>query len=376
MCYFRTVARSVDEGGIGLRIGEAREAAGLNQSELAARVAIDRSAVNKIERGTRRVTAFELSEIARALGRRMEWFLTEPTPSIVSHRQRAGTSHRPIDMHLEEITREIEFVASTGGVLALQDYDTKPVPASGKEAENLAEHVRAEVNAMDAPISDLADLAERIGLLAFSRPLGADAADGGSLLLETGGVALINSTADVGRRRITLAHEIGHYVVADEYTVDYSVLQSVNNDRESRMDRFARALLCPATPTQAYWTDQLEAYGDLRAAALKSASHWRVDFATLSRRLVDLGLVDGLQAAEVRSVRAIKADFVELNLFVPTDLESQFLPRSFERAVLALYRAETISAARALELLQDNYEDQDLPVRPINPEATAWQIAW
>lgn len=71
--------------------------------------------MNKIENGGRRVTAFELSEIARVLNRRLEWFLTEPTQAIVSHREREGTSRRAIDALLETLTREVEFVASMGG---------------------------------------------------------------------------------------------------------------------------------------------------------------------------------------------------------------------------------------------------------------------
>jgi Zn-dependent peptidase ImmA (M78 family)/DNA-binding XRE family transcriptional regulator len=369
------MVRLVAEGDIGARIADARESAGLSQGELAAEVSIDRSAMNKIERGTRRVTAFELSEIARVLKRRMEWFLTEPTPAIVSHREREGTSRRGIDAVLEDLTREVAFVASYSQRIALREYVARPVPTTKAEAEALAAEVRTELVAGDNPITDLVAAAEALGLLTFSQPLGPDAADGGSVLLEAGGVALVNSTSDVGRRRMTLAHEIGHYVVADEYTIDHAILQSGDGDRESLLDRFARALLCPSGPTQTYWNRQLDV-GDLRSAALKSASHWRVDFATLARRLLDLGIVGMTDAQEIRSVRAVKADFVELNLHVPDDLDGTSLPPSFELAVLALFRAETISAARALQLLRGTYDDQDLPDRPTNPESAAWQVAW
>jgi hypothetical protein len=54
------------------------------------------------------------------------------------------------------------------------------------------------------------------------------------------------------------------------------------------------------------------------------------------------------------SVRAVKADFIELALHVPVDLEGASLPPSFELAVLALYREETISSVRAAQLLQGN----------------------
>ena len=72
----------------------------------------------------------------------------------------------------------------------------------------------------------------------------------------------------------------------------------------------------------------------------------------------------------------MKADFIELDLHVPNDLDGRCLPPSFELAVLALYRAETISSARAVQLLQGNYDDQDLPERATNPESAAWQVVW
>lgn len=373
---FEHMVRQASEKEIGDRIGQARELAGLSQGELASQVSMSRSAMNKIENGGRRVTAFELSEIARVLNRRMEWFLTEPTPAIVSHREREGTSRRAIDAALELLTREVGFVASVGGKLALRDYPPKRVPATAAEAEKLAGQVRSELDLGDRPITDLQVIAENLGLLAFAQPLGVEAADGGSVLLEIGGVALVNSTAAVGRRRMTLAHEIGHYLVADEYTIDHSVLLQGGGDRESLLDRFGRALLCPAESTRLYWEGQVASYGELRSAALRSASHWRVDFATLARRLLDLDLVSGSEAQEVRSLRALKADYIELSIHIPTDMEGTSLPPSFELAVLALYRAETISAARALELLLETYEDDDLPERPIKPESATWQVIW
>ncbi len=175
---------------------------------------------------------------------------------------------------------------------------------------------------------------------------------------------------------MTLAHEIGHYVVADEYTIDHTVLLQGSGDRESLIDRFARALLCPAEATRSYWGEQVAAYGDMRSATLRSASHWRVDFATLARRLLDLAVIDAAEAQQVRSVRAGKADYVELSLHVPMDLDGVTLPRTFELAVLALYRAETISAPRAIDLPQGVYGEEDPPECPIKPESAAWQVAW
>jgi hypothetical protein len=49
------------------------------------------------------------------------------------------------------------------------------------------------------------------------------------------------------------------------------------------------------------------------------------------------------------------------------------LPRVYERSVLRLYRAETISAARALDLLLDTWEEDGLPPLAERREEEVWQ---
>jgi Zn-dependent peptidase ImmA (M78 family)/DNA-binding XRE family transcriptional regulator len=355
-------------------VSEARSAAGLTQGELGAETSIERSAINKIENGSRRVSAFELSEIARALGRRMDWFLTEPTPSIVSRREREGASSRTVDIEIERAARDVEQVEELTQSLALVECEPQPMPINSEEAEALAADVRRWMKVgADEPLTDLAGAAEKIGLLIFSQPLGADAADGATVLLERGGVAVVNSTSDVGRRRLTAAHEIGHYVVADAYTVDHEVLVMSDSGREALIDRFARALLIPPAAVASYWAEQLKEH-DERVATLRTASHFRIDFATVARRLLDIGAIDGEGAQRLRAVRASRADFVEYNLHVPTDMEGVTFPRSFELAVFDLYRTERISAARAIALLLDVCTEQDLPRRPQRTEGETWQF--
>lgn len=66
----------------------ARERVGLSQGELAEQASLERTVVNKIEAGVRKVSALELSDIAAALKVRMASFFREPTPALVAHRMR------------------------------------------------------------------------------------------------------------------------------------------------------------------------------------------------------------------------------------------------------------------------------------------------
>jgi len=105
-------------------------------------------------------------------------------------------------------------------------------------------------------------------------------ADAGTILLRQGGVCLINSHNKVGRRRLALAHELGHYLIADDYTIDWRVADQHASDIEARLDRFGRVLLLPETGVRSSWARAFETH-DLREAAVLVASDYRVDMATL-----------------------------------------------------------------------------------------------
>ncbi|MFD0557456.1 Zn-dependent peptidase ImmA (M78 family) [Stackebrandtia endophytica] len=371
----------VDARTLGRRIAEARQRAGMTQQALGSEISLDRSALAKIEQGDRRVTALELSRIAEALGDRIEWFLSDSAPSIVSHRNMAapGAPSPQIDEEIERRVRAVEFVKQHDGQFELPTTPVHSLPASPEAAEELAEKTRSLLGA--PPGGPLTRLSERFlvtGTLSFVVDLGTDAADAASVLLDRGAVALVNGSLGVGRRRLALAHELGHILVADEYTVDWRVEMSTTTGYpEKILDRFARSLLLPSNSLARHWKEWGGGQDNsFRAAAVQIASHYRVDMATLSRRLSELGLIDQEQASLVRQFRTTKTDIVDFNLVVGDELASnrRDLPRQYEAAVIRLYRGEVISAERALDLFFGTWEATDLPRLPTSPEAAIWQF--
>lgn len=362
----------IDTRTLGERIRAARKRADLSQEDLGQAIGLDRTVVNKIEAGVRKVTALELSDIAAAIGVRMSTFFEEPVPALVAHRSSQGldTSDSQIDTLLANLAGEVEFIASLGveelglnGADAVPDSGIKQ-PLTNAEAEALAARARGLMAlSAEEPINRLSDCVSGVGLLAFSRDIGRDTADAGTILLPRGGVSLVNSNMKVGRRRLALAHELGHYLLADPYTVDWRVADHANDavPLESRLDRFARALLLPAAPITEQWREKVGRSGE-RSAAIVLASRFRVDMATLATRLKELGLADSETVASVRKYRTTQTDIVELNLHVPLEeLDGTTVPRPFARAVLRLVRDERISRERALDLLQGTFDDADLP---------------
>lgn len=363
---------------LGVRLREARERAGLKQGELGARVDLDRTAVNKIESGIRKVTALELSDIASALSVRMSSFFAEPTPALVSHRSSQGhdTADSKIDLLLASVAADVEFVEQLApDELALPDDDTQHLsrPNSASDADDLAVTARTRLG-LDRiePAHDLVDRIASLGLLAFSTDLGVDTADAGTILLRRGGVCLLNSYNKVGRRRLALAHELGHYLIADDYTIDWRISDRQGGDIESRLDRFARSVLLPEAGIRTAWAQHKER--DLRETAVILASKFRVDMATLARRLKEVQLVGHEDAELIRRSTTTRADIIELGLYIPFDLEGTSLPVPYQKAVLRAFRSEQISRERALELLHDTFAEDDLPALRPRREDEIWNF--
>lgn len=368
----------IDAKTIGQRIAEARGRAGLTQAELAAAVQLDRSVLAKAESGQRRVSALELARFADALDMRIEWFVQDAPPAILSRRnaQDPGAPSPRIDAMAVRIAREVEFVAEHDDRFTLPDVPVQATPETVDQAEALAATARDLIGVEEeGPCTHLATKVATRGLLVFSFDLGVESADAATILLRNGGIALINGELRVGRRRLALAHELGHYLVADDYTVDWRVAEYQDTDhRESLFDRFARALLLPKESLRAIWARYTSGdHGDTHTAAVRIASSYRVDMATLARRLVELGIVNHTDAHQIRSVRTTRADIVELDLVVGEELTPPDLPREYERAVLRMFRCESISAARALDLLLDTWTAETLPELPKRAEDQIWQ---
>jgi transcriptional regulator with XRE-family HTH domain len=170
----------VDVGDLSLgeRIAQARGEADVTQTDLAATVRLDRTALAKIEAGTRKVSATELVAIAAALDRPIDWFVSESPASVVSRRSdtAVGGHSRVLDLRLEHRARDLAFLMEQGG---LQDAGTRPsldVPSDLEGAEYLAERARALTDVSAGPLEDLQRAVERVGLLAFSLELESPAA--------------------------------------------------------------------------------------------------------------------------------------------------------------------------------------------------------
>ncbi len=354
---------------VGARIQTARIESGVSAAACAKHAGIEEADVKAIERGERAIGATELVRLAESLSMRVEWFFRDAPQSVISRRQGRSTSGTvsEIDWLTERLAREIEFVQRIGD-LKLADSPRIPFSESNNAMEGAAKRTRKLLGYDEIePAQGLSVRTGRIGLLTFSLPLDDQLTDGASIMLARGGLALVNGSHPSGRRRLTLAHEIGHYVFADEYSIDAA--DSTKASREQRIDRFARALLLPASALRQGWSGD-----DMRTDAVRIASEYRVDMSTLARRLIETELADEGEAAFVRKIRTERSDIEDLELVVADELKPPELPSKYTEAALDLLRREQISRARCVELLLDTQGEDDLPELQPRPAEAIWSV--
>ena len=354
---------------VGARIRTARGESGISTAACAKHVGIDEADVEAIERGERGIGTTELVRLAESLSMRVEWFFQDAPKSVISRRRdrSTGDTYSEIDRLTERLAREIEFVQQIGD-LKLADSPRIPFEQSNEAMEHAAARTR-KLLGYDRiqPAQRLSDQTPRVGLLTFSLALDDRLTDGASVMLAQGGVAVVNGSHPPGRRRLTLAHEIGHYVFADEYSID--VADSSRASREQRIDRFARALLLPAQALRQEWSGS-----DIRTDAVRIASEYQVDMSTLARRLIETELADEGEAALVRATRTQRSDIEDLGLIVADEMQPPELPSDYTEAALDLVKREHISRARCVELLLDTVDEDDFPEPQPRPAEAIWSV--
>lgn len=347
----------VTQADLGRRVADARMQAGMTQADLAAGIGLERTALVRIESGERKVSATELVAIAGVLDRPVDWFFTEPPVAVISRRRdpAVGGFSRILDRALEIAARDVAFLEGRHLLLSAE-RPARKAPESFKDAEELAREVRAEAGQSDGPLLDLQSFAESLGLLGFSLALGPDAGDAGYVEVGNLGVAIINGTTDPGRRRFSLAHELGHHLTGDPY--EPSVRLGLS-DTERMFNAFAAYLLMPRSSVLNIW-DELSAQSP-RLAAVAVAVRFSVSWTVACNQLRNLDLIDSRERERLLENDLRRGELFEFGERFAVELDPPSVPPGYARAVVSAYRRGQLTAARTVELLQYSVDETDLP---------------
>lgn len=341
----------------GERIAQARKAAGFTQSDLASSIGLDRTVVTKIEKGTRRIDSLELARISHVLRRPVSWFLMTPSPAVISRRTAREGVELEADVRLESLALDVEQL------IELKLMNPAPCPDlpvsvdSVETAEQAANSVRRHLKVGNDPLRDLAEIFEKLGMYLFVLPLDAEV-QGSYIAIEGAGVALIQGNDPSGRRRFTAAHELGHHVLADEYSTEW--IKGGKDERERLISAFAVHLLLPRGGAESRWRE-LNGPDDARTAALHLGAEYGLSWSALCAQLKNLGLVSEDQRVELCQRAPGKADFIEHQLTLVEMPGSPTVPAGYASAVIKAFRGHRIGRERALELLHGTLTAEELP---------------
>jgi Zn-dependent peptidase ImmA (M78 family) len=219
----------------------------------------------------------------------------------------------------------------------------------------------------DEPAWDLVRIVERLGLYVFVLALDereGSQADGSYVALENCGVALVGGTIHSGRRRFTIAHELGHHVLADQYAPEW-VVGSGATERERVINAFAIHFLLPRPAIEQRC---LLLHGDdPRDAAIRLAVDFGTSWSATCAQLHRLGEISTAQFEDLSRRKPTHVDFLEQELRIRDDVSAPLVPPGYAAAVIRALKRAKIGPDRALELLHGTLREHDLPADKLLP---------
>ena len=231
---------------IGARLKQARLLAGMTQRELASALGenglkITAAAISKYEKEKSFPTARFMLLASSVLGVPGSYLLRNPSRAVqwIGFRCRARLGETARNRIKAYAADRVEAQSELRDLLHPErDFDFPSIPVSSLEdAEEAAQRLRDLWDVGDRPLDNLVQMAEDRDVIIICWPEKTGLFDGLSGWCGDRPVAVINSQFPLDRRRLTLAHEIGHLVM------DTS---QAGEDDESLAHRFAAALLVPA----------------------------------------------------------------------------------------------------------------------------------
>ncbi len=230
------------------RLRSARKIAGLTLQELAEQINVSKQTLSYYEQGKVSPTSATLIALARALNVKPDYFFRPQTVSLqdMKFRKEEGLSQKEIKQ-IQEQTRgfleryhELEALmgieANThGGTLVL----TSPHIANNDDIERAAEDFREQLSLGDHPIRSVVELLEEQSFYVYDYTTVKEFV-GMSGRSEPGGqpVIVLNTNADIVRKRLTALHEAAHLLLTFPETMS-------ERDEERACHDFAAAVLLP-----------------------------------------------------------------------------------------------------------------------------------
>jgi transcriptional regulator with XRE-family HTH domain/Zn-dependent peptidase ImmA (M78 family) len=350
----------VDKLALGQRLAQAREDAGMTQDGLGRAVGLDRTAITRLEKGERRLSVPELVAIANVLGRTLSHFVDEPVPAVVSRRRDTVHAHdttRALDTKLGQFAADVRTLLDLKLVAPTERPAEARTSRDHAEAERMAATLRSSLGLGNDPVGDLGATCERLGLYTFSAPLGQGGPDGGCVEVsappKTLGAAVINGDAPPGRRRMTLAHELGHWVCGDAYD------SQASPQTEKMINSFAIHFLAPRAGVNTVWNQHVDWH--TRDRALAVGASFRLSWSAAILHLRNVSIITPDEHRTLSEDEPRSGDYLRLGLSWVDELASPYISPGFATACVNGYVSGRLTSDRTVELLRETLAESDLP---------------
>lgn len=273
------------------RLYRARKAAGFSLRDLGERVGVSHAAIKKYEDGIAMPSSDILLGLSRALGVRTEYFFRPESVALagIEYRKRSSLPKKRLEAITHEVIDQIERRIELENL-----FPRPPVKAFGiggglpdevakmEAIEAVAECVREAWDLGFDPIPDLIDVLETNGVRVFMIDAdGESKFDGLAARVNEMPIVVVGRHWPGDRQRFTLAHELGHLVLADRLSADL--------DEELASNRFAGAFLFPRTSVRQELGEHRNAIELKELGLLKE--EFGLSMAGILYRARDLGII-------------------------------------------------------------------------------------
>lgn len=315
---------------------------------------VSAQAIGRYERGEMMPGSDVLSALAKTLGVSLEYLLSDQVLELegVEYRKLASTSAGERARVEAEVIDHLQRYLAIEEILELDSADWRVPPCGNRfvgeenEGEVLADDLRKEWELGIDPIPNMTSLLEDRGIKVLLMALPGRVSGLTCLVRrprrkKSLPVIVINRGVTLERRRLTLAHELGHRLMDERSTVDHEKAATI----------FAGAFLAPRAHLVREIGQHRKGLGYQELIQLKRM--YRVSAATLLVRLRQVGVIDEstLAYAFQTFARGWRANEPE-PLEVGDEKGKHELPRRFERLCYWALAERLISPGKASELLQ------------------------
>lgn len=332
---------------IGDRIHQARKASGLSMRELAKKAGVSAMAISKYENNKNTPSSGVLISLSKALDVRTEYFFRQGRIELRALEYRKHPKLlKKVLMQIEgDVIEQIERYIQLEEVLPVSPIKAFSLPRSLKvkiesyvQIESLATSLRKAWKLGTNPIPDLIDTFEERGIKVFqTNILHNNKFDGLAAQVNGSPVIVVGKEWPGDRQRFTLAHELGHLILAGHLADDL--------DEEKAANRFAGAFLVPATEALKELGESRSWLEAVELCALKHA--YGLSMGGWIHRACDLDILNQSATRKMQDYFRIR----QWHKNEPGDDLPPEKPKLFQQLVFHAVAEDLIGESKAAELL-------------------------